>query len=173
MKRLLIAFCALAVVPVLAQHIHEADSQHQAVVAEQGAEVMPFNLALTKHVFTKLKDGGIQAVIARNSGDTTQIHLVREHLHHMQRKFQNGDYSGPTYIHGADMLGLGELKAARPGQIKIAYRDVEDGAELRYQTEDAELVAALHNWFDAQLSDHGNDAEAGHAHTHTHTHTYH
>jgi len=40
-------------------------------------------------------------------------------------------------------------------------RDVDSGAELRYQTADAALVSALHAWFDAQLSDHGTDARAG------------
>ena len=29
---------------------------------------------------------------------------------------------------------------------------------------EARLVAALHQWFDAQLSDHGKDAVQGHAH---------
>jgi hypothetical protein len=62
------------------------------------------------------------------------------------------------------MPGLAALKAARPGQVAIEYRDVSGGAELRYRTADARLVAALHAWFDAQLSDHGADAMAGHHH---------
>ena len=61
------------------------------------------------------------------------------------------------------MPGLAELKAAKPGQIGIAYRDVKDGAELTYNTSDASLVVALHQWFDAQLSDHGKDAMGSHA----------
>jgi hypothetical protein len=46
---------------------------------------------------------------------------------------------------------------------------VEAGAKLTYRTSDAKLVAALHRWFDAQLSDHGTDAMAGHSH-HDHDH---
>ena len=38
------------------------------------------------------------------------------------------------------------------------------GAELTYRTADPKLVAALHKWFNAQLSDHGADAMAGHQH---------
>jgi hypothetical protein len=62
------------------------------------------------------------------------------------------------------MPGLAGLKAAKPGQVSIDYKDVDGGAELTYRTADAKLVAALHQWFDAQLSDHGPDAMAGHQH---------
>ena len=61
------------------------------------------------------------------------------------------------------MPGLAALKAARPGQIAIAYTDLKDGAELSYITANAALVSALHQWFDAQLADHGKDAMTGHA----------
>jgi hypothetical protein len=66
------------------------------------------------------------------------------------------------------MPGLAELKSAKPGQVAIDYRDVDAGAELTYHATDAVLVAALHQWFDAQLSDHGADAMAGHMHHHDH-----
>lgn len=71
-------------------------------------------------------------------------------------------------IHGDDMPGLAELKAAKPGQLAIIYREVNDGAELTYKTKDPHLVEALHRWFDAQLSDHGADAMEGHQHHHQH-----
>ena len=62
------------------------------------------------------------------------------------------------------MPGLAELKAAKPGQAAIGYRDVTGGAELTYRTADAKLASALQSWFDAQVSDHGPDAMAGHMH---------
>jgi hypothetical protein len=57
---------------------------------------------------------------------------------------------------------LAELKNSLPGQIAIDYKDVEGGGQLTFMTADASLVAALHQWFDAQLSDHGADAIEGH-----------
>jgi hypothetical protein len=39
--------------------------------------------------------------------------------------------------------------------------EVAGGAELTYRTADAKLAAALHSWFDAQVSDHGPDAMPG------------
>jgi len=62
------------------------------------------------------------------------------------------------------MPGLAALKAAKPGEITIVYKEVGGGAELTYLARDAKLVAAFHEWFDAQLSDHGADAMDGHRH---------
>lgn len=140
------------------------DAQRQAEVAKLGAEVMPFDLKATTHVFTKSPDGGAQLVVAKKAADALQVKLVREHLREIQAQFLKGDFSGPSHIHGADMPGLAELQAARPGQVSIEYKEVKSGAELTYRTADTKLVAAVHRWFDAQLSDHGADAMAGHMH---------
>jgi len=161
---LIIALVLLTAVPAFAQQARHADSLRQAEVAKRGPDVMPFPLAATTHVFTKTRDGGIQRVIDSNTADTAQIKLVREHLHDIHAQFLKGDFSGPSHIHGDDMPGLAELKAAKPGQLAITYRDVKGGAELEYQTKDPHLAGALRRWFDAQLSDHGADAMEGHMH---------
>jgi hypothetical protein len=137
------------------------ESQRQVEVSQRGKDVMPFTLAATTHIFTKSDEGGVQQVVTKAAGDEVQIKLIRQHLQNIQAQFLKGDFSGPSHIHGQAMPGLAELKAARPGQIAIAYRDIKDGAELTYKTSDAKMVAALHTWFDAQLSDHGKDAMQG------------
>ncbi|WP_296225816.1 aspartate carbamoyltransferase [Ralstonia sp. UBA689] len=147
---------------------HAADAQRRAEVVNRSADVMPFNLKDTTHVFIKTQSGGIQRVIAKNPADARQTALVREHLRAIQAQFVKGDFSGPTHIHGSAMPGLTELEAAKPGQIEIQYREVDAGAELTYRTEHKSLVAALHSWFDAQISDHGDDAMAGEEHRHHH-----
>lgn len=144
--------------------VHAADTQRQADVAKRGADVMPFSLKATTHVFTATTDGGTQRVVARSLTDTAQIELVRAHLHDLHARFLRGDFSGPAHIHGAAMPGLVELEAAKAGQLAIEYREVEGGAELSYRTADPKLVEALHAWFEAQLHDHGADAMAGHMH---------
>ena len=139
-----------------------ADAQRQAGVAERGKDVMPFSLPATTHIFTKTAEGGVQQVVAKKRNDAAQVKLVREHLRSIRAQFLTGDFSGPSHIHGAAMPGLAELRAAQPGQIEISYQEVSAGAALTYKTANATLVAALHQWFDAQLADHGKDAEAGH-----------
>lgn len=143
-----------------------ADSARQAEVAGRGADVMPFNLKATTHVFTKTAHGGVQRVVAKSASDQQQVELVRAHLHEIQDQFINGDFSGPSHVHGARMPGLAQLQAAEPGQISIDYQEVAGGAELTYRISDPKLVSSLHAWFDAQLSDHGADAMPGHQHTH-------
>jgi hypothetical protein len=140
-----------------------SEAQRQADVARRGKDVMPFDLAATTHVFTKTAQGGVQQVVVKDINDVTQVSLTRQHLREIRDQFLKGDFSGPARIHGQEMPGLAELKAARPGEIDIAYADLKNGAELSYSTANAKLVAALHQWFDAQLADHGKDAMAGHA----------
>ncbi len=45
--------------------------------------------------------------------------------------------------------------------MNIRYSDLPDGAKIEYEAGDPALVAALHDWFDAQISDHGEHAEDG------------
>jgi hypothetical protein len=141
-----------------------AGQQRQAEVSQRGKDVMPFSLAATTHIFTKNDQGGIQIVVAKNSSDTAQVKLVRQHLQEIRGQFLKGNFSGPSHIHGQDMPGLAELKDAKPGQVNFVYKEVKGGAKLTYKTSDLNLVAALHKWFDAQLSDHGQDAMDRHTH---------
>jgi hypothetical protein len=164
---LLLAFAGTAHAQGMDHAAHMAEmsrAQRQAEVAKRGVDVMPFSLPATTHIFTKSAQGGVQQVVARKAADVAQVKLVRQHLREIREQFLKGDFSGPDHIHGQSMPGLAELKLAQPGQIAIAYKDIRGGAQLVYKTSDAALVAALHKWFDAQLSDHGKDAMEGHDH---------
>jgi hypothetical protein len=138
--------------------------QRQAEVAARGAGVMPFDLKDSSHIFTKSRNGGLQQVQARNPKDIAQVRLIRSHLRDIAARFEQGDFSAPTQIHGDDMPGLAQLKLAMPGEISIQYRDLFNGAQIRYATSNPALVPVLHQWFDAQLADHGADASEGHEH---------
>ena len=140
-----------------------AEAQRQAEVSGRGKDVMPFSLAATTHIFTKTAEGGAQQVVVKKSADKEQVRLARAHLQEIREQFLKGDFSGPSHIHGQNMPGLADLKVAKPGQIAIDYKDVKGGGQLTYKAANASLVAALHKWFDAQLSDHGKDAMEGHA----------
>jgi len=167
MKRDFLVFsvaCAIAIASLSPVYGAEADAKRQNEVSERGADVMPFALKATTHVFTKTDDGGIQRVVAKDPSDVQQIRLVRDHLQSIRAQFAKRDFSSPAKIHGDDMPGLAELRAAKPGDLAIAYKPLQDGAELIYKARNPKLVPALHAWFDAQLSDHGSDAMEGHHH---------
>lgn len=141
----------------------------QKEVAQRGADIMPFSLAATTHVFTKTADGGIQQVVTKRN-DPKQAALIRRHLTMIAQQFAAGDFEGPEHIHGKDMPGIAALRAAKPGELTITYRDLPNGGEIAYRTDQPQLISALHQWFDAQLSDHGHDAIAGHGANPTHHH---
>lgn len=132
-------------------------TERQAEVAAKGAGVMPFDLDATTHIFEKTEEGGLQQVIANSPADTAQIALIRGHLAEEAARFQQGDFHDPAMIHGNDMAGLHALMMGAD-QIEITYSELPDGAQIRYTTTDTELISAIHSWFDAQLSDHGQHA---------------
>ncbi|WP_020563299.1 hypothetical protein [Methylosarcina fibrata] len=153
--------CPVPAMPV--QAVDKAAESRLDDVARRGAKVMPFSLEETIHVFTKTKTGGRQQVIAKNKTDAGQIRLIQKHLAKIAKAFSRGDFSDPAKIHGEDMPGLAKLKAARPGELRMAYRDLPDGGEIEYASQVPGLIAALHAWFDAQLSDHARHAVTGHS----------
>jgi len=137
------------------------DEVRQEQVAERGAEVMPFDLEATTHVYEKTEDGGVQKVVADDPGDAENVAAIRAHLEEEAAAFSRGEYSDPARIHGEDMPGLAELEAGAEA-VEVRYEEVPGGARIILTTRDRDLVRAVHDWFDAQLSDHGGDArEAG------------
>lgn len=129
----------------------------QKEVAVKGAKVMPFDLEQTTHVFQKLDDGGLQKVVVKDPSNKKQVALIQSHLKEESEKFRKGDFSDPARIHGEDMPGLAQLKAGA-AKINVRYSALPEGAQIRYQANGPKLVTAIHQWFSAQLSDHGDHA---------------
>lgn len=132
----------------------------QERVAERGSEVMPFDLEATTHVYEKTGNGGVQEVVGDDPGDEENVAAIREHLREEAAAFSRGEFSDPASIHGEEMPGLAELEAGA-GRVEVSYEELPDGAQIVLQSDDPKLVGAIHEWFDAQLSDHGDDAEEG------------
>ncbi|MDD2724541.1 MAG: aspartate carbamoyltransferase [Methylovulum sp.] len=129
-------------------------------VVARGVHVMPFDLDKTQHVFTQTDTGGIQQVLAKDANDHKQIGLIRDHLSALAKCFGEGDFSGPMRIHGDTMPGVQDLRTGF-SHIQFAYRELADGAQIAYVSTDPKLIAAVHQYFDAQLSDHARHAIPG------------
>ncbi|MGP3916897.1 hypothetical protein [Nonomuraea sp. 10N515B] len=138
----------------------QALAARQAEVAAKSRQVMPFDLERTTHRFSKSATGGLQTVTADDPADAQQITLIREHLTEEAVGFSKGDYGDPASIHGGGMPGLQELEAGHD-RIGIRYAEAPAGAQITYTTSDPALIKALHAWFDAQVTDHGQHAEHG------------
>lgn len=133
------------------------DGSRRDEVRTKGAQVMPFSLDQTQHVFDKNDAGGVQRVVARN-GSPGQRDMIRGHLREIAQSFEARNFDKPMHIHGADMPGLAEMKAAGAEELEVIYSDFPDGAQIIYRSASPRIVAAIHQWFDAQLNDHGRDA---------------
>ena len=136
-------------------------STRQHEVAQRGVTVMPFDLEKTIHTFHRLGDGGRQTVTAKDAKDKKQIALIQEHLQHEAARFEKGDFGDPAKIHGEDMPGLKALQAGS-GDVDVRYQPLADGGEVRYTAVKPGLVKAIHDWFGAQVSDHGRHARDSH-----------
>ncbi|UUU36762.1 aspartate carbamoyltransferase [Streptomyces sp. CA-210063] len=139
----------------------EGRTDRQEAVAERGRTVMPFDLEETTHHFTPTDTGGVQDVVADQPDDGKQVALIRTHLKQEAKAFGQGDFGDPAQIHGDSMPGLATLEEGYE-RIEVRYKERTDGATLTYTTDEPALVDALHDWFEAQLSDHGDHAETGH-----------
>lgn len=149
------ALATAAIAPARADTTPGSDRQDE--VRRKGAQVMPFSLDQTLHTFDKTETGGIQRVRVRQDAPD-QVAMVRSHLRAIARSFSDRDFSAPAHIHGADMPGMAEMRAAKPEDLTVSYRDIDGGAEVTYAGRTPQIVDAVHRWFDAQLSDHGRDA---------------
>ena len=138
---------------------HNVPQNEDATFAEREQEVMPFNLEATLHIFQDTATGGVQRVIANDPNDTENTALIRSHLEEEAARFARGDFADPSYLHGEEMAGLSELERAREAnQLSVSYSDIENGGEIVYSSEEADVIIALHLWFQAQVTDHGDHA---------------
>jgi len=149
-----------ALVGVVAVLAPDDDPGRREIVAERGGMVMPFDLERTTHVFDADTTGGVQTVVADDPTDIEQVELIRAHLREEADRFGAGDFGDPAAVHGHDMPGLETLEA-RFEALEVTYDLIDAGGQVIYRSEDPTVVAALHDWFDAQLSDHGAHADSG------------
>ena len=163
MKYLFVALSGMVSImsPVYAEE--KVSDKRLDEIVQRGIHVMPFDMELTTHVFSKTANGGIQEVIVKNSDNCEQIKLIRRHLSRITDEFKQGDFSNPAKIHGDNMPGLEALRKAKPNQISIVYKDLPNGARITYSTDEPTLITAVHRWFEAQLSDHARHAISRHS----------
>ena len=141
----------LAVVPFSVR----ADDSHQNMVMEHGAQVMPFDQKQAMHMFLPSVTGGVVEIVVRDM-DATQISLVRSHLLQEAAMFTRGDYSDPAYIHGKAMPGLATLESAA-SRVSVRYFETPSGAAITLASGDQDMVAAIHQWLEAQQRDHSSN----------------
>jgi hypothetical protein len=156
----------IATLPAAAGAQGRAGDYGPRIKATNPADVKPpepgtFATTAVQQTFTKTAGGGVHRVVTLESSDATQIGLVRVTLRKIADDFAS--YYAVDSAHpsrSGEIPGLHALVAAAPGSVKREYIEVRGGAEIRYSSDDRELVDALHQWFDAQRDGVAGDAPA-------------
>lgn len=136
-------------------------------VKQRTQQIVPYSEEQTLQMFTKTVHGGVQHVVVKSAENTEQIKLIQAHLQKMVENFSKGDFSETAQMHGDNMAGLAQLKMAKPYDIKYEYKALPKGAQIHYSTEEPKFAQALHEWFDAQTSDHDSHAIPEHSQHHS------
>ena len=141
-----------------AQH-DQSHTAQEADFAKREQAVMPFDLDASLHIFEDTATGGVQQVVANDPNDTETIELIRSHLKEEAELFALGNFDDPSYLHGEAMPGLADLKSAgERGLLEVSYSTLGEGAQISYASQDPDVIIALHLWFQAQVTDHGEHA---------------
>jgi hypothetical protein len=166
MKQALLIVMGLLLFSTTAPALEKADPERIKEVHQRSQQIMPFAMDQTLQTFSKTVHGGVQHVVVKSAGDTRQIKSIQAYLLKLANEFRKGDFSETERMHGTDMPGLAQLKMAQTDDIRFEYEALPNGAQIHYATEYPQYVQALHEWFDAQMSDHGNDVIPEHKRHH-------
>ena len=167
MKHYPLIFIGLFLFSTTTPAVEKVSPKQVDEVQQRTQQVVPYALDQTQLTFTKTVHGGVQHVVVKSADNTEQIKLIQANLLKMASDFRKGDFSVTERIHGADMPGLARLKMAETDDIKYEYKALPNGAQIHYSTEYPQYVQALHEWFDAQMSEHGNEVVPEHIKHHS------
>ena len=157
MKLYFLLLTGLVFFSTAALAVDEPSPERINEIHQRAKLVEPFDVDQTIEMFTKTVHGGVQHVVVKSADNTKQIKLIQEHLLKISQDFSKGDFSETERIHGSNMSGLLVLKTAEPYDIKYEYEALPNGAQIHYSTEYPKFAQALHEWFDAQEKEHGNE----------------
>ncbi len=123
-----------------------------ALAAAVAAPTASFNTHNSTQAFQKNQDGGLQQVTAKDPNGKDLIAAIRTQLEAEAQRFGDGHYVDSR---GKAVPGVQYLKAVKPSEISIIYRNVTAGAAIDYVGKDSGAVDAIHKWLDAEISDQG------------------
>jgi hypothetical protein len=134
------------------KHGHGHDA-HPESVNKRGDRVMGFDHEKTTHHFLLYADGGAIEVAANAAGDKESRDQIRKHLGHIARMFADGNFKAPMFIHAQTPPGVPVMRKLK-AEIKYEYAETERGARVSIKTENAEALAAVHEFLRFQIKDH-------------------
>jgi TusA-related sulfurtransferase len=137
--------------PMHAQHA--AQQAHDAIVESHGDQAMGFPHDKTTHHFRMMSDGGAIEVTVNDPNDKPNAGAIRSHLSHITVMFGNGDFSIPMFIHDSVPPGVTTMKLMKSA-VHYTYEEMPSGGRIRIKSDDPIAVAAIHDFFRFQITEH-------------------
>lgn len=120
---------------------------------ERGDKAMGFAQNKTTHHFRLMPDGGAIEVEANDSQDTASRDKIRTHLEHISQMFSEGNFDAPMLTHDQTPPGVPVMQRLK-AEIKYEFEQTERGARVRIKTNNAQALAAVHDFLRFQIKEH-------------------
>ena len=98
--------------------------------------------------YVQTENGGVQRVTANESGDAKQIGLIRSSLQRLADNFTEQDFPAAAAGGRTDTSALATLLSAPPGAVRTRFVEIRGGGEVRFTSDNPQLVSAVHRWFE-------------------------
>ena len=131
---------------------HDASHHQHGTLESRGNRAMGFDQQKVSHHFISRDDGGLIRVTARDGTDNATVQEIRAHLQQTAKKFQNGDFSDPAFIH-EKMPGIATMQKLR-SEIDYQYSELPAGGTIVIKTKNPDALAAIREFFKMQIEDH-------------------
>ena len=127
--------------------------KQMAGMNERGDKAMGFLQAKATHHFILTSDGGVIQVEANDPRDTESREQIRMHLTHIARRFAEGDFDTPMFIHDGVPPGVPVMRAMKAA-IEYKFENTENGGLVRMSTSEPKAQAAIHQFLRFQIQEH-------------------
>ncbi len=145
--------------PAAARRAAARDDPAYAGVQARGAVAMGVDQYTSSHVFEPLPDGG-RINLERDDDDPAGSDRIRGHMEQIARRFADGDFQLPGFVHARAVPGT-DVMSARRDRITYTVESLPRGAALRVRSGDSAAVRAIHAFLAFQREDHHAAAHHG------------
>jgi hypothetical protein len=120
---------------------------------QRGNIAMGFNQSKIMHNFIATPTVGEIMIVAQNSNDNNTIKQIKNHVVNIQKDFSEGNFTKPFFIHAQQIPGT-KLMAERKDLIIYKIRQINNGSILLINTNDKQLLLAIHQFIAFQSTQH-------------------
>jgi hypothetical protein len=132
--------------------MHQDEDAHAKMDA-RGEHAMGFSQTATTHHFLLSEDGGAIQVDANSAADKATIEEIRTHLARIAKRFAEGDFDIPMFVHDTVPPGVPEMKQLK-SDIRYSFEPTDAGGRVVIATKKNRAVEAIHKFLRFQIEEH-------------------